>query len=103
MVRLALHSALSDRAAQGKVLVVDRWAFETPSTKGAQAALGAIGADGRVLVVVGRDDVTTAKSFRNLPSVHVLLASELNAYDVLCSDVVVFSKETLPSDRGAAS
>ena len=52
MIRLALRSALSDRASEGKVLVVDDWAFETPSTKGAVAALAALGAEGRVLVVL---------------------------------------------------
>jgi large subunit ribosomal protein L4 len=97
MVRLALASALSDRAAEGKVVVVESWGFDAPSTKTAKALLGSVGAEGRALVVVGRDDVVAAKSFRNLPEVHVLLASELNAYDVLCSDVVVFSRATLPT------
>ena len=97
MIRLALHSALSDRASDGKVLVVDSWSFDTPSTKQAVGALAAIGATGKVLVVVGREDLATAKSFRNIPAVHVLTAGELNAYDVLCSDVVVFSKDTLPA------
>jgi large subunit ribosomal protein L4 len=101
MIRLALTSALSDRAAEGKVLVVDNWNFADPSTKQAVAALAAIGAEGKVLVVVARDDIAAAKSYRNLPWVHVLLAGELNAYDVLCSDVVVFSKDTLPIARAA--
>jgi large subunit ribosomal protein L4 len=96
MVQLALRSALSDRAADGKVAVVDRWPFDTPKTKAAKAALAALGLDGKVLVVVGPDDVDISKSFRNLPDVHVLLASELNAYDVLCSDWVVFTEDTLP-------
>ena|SRR5687767_12935533 len=97
MVQLALRSALSDRAADGKVAVVDRWPFDTPKTKDAQAALTALGLEGKVLVVVGHDDVDISKSFRNLPDVHVLLASELNAYDVLCSDWVVFTEATLPT------
>ena len=96
MIRLALLSALSDRAADGKVLVVSGWGLEAPSTKGAKALLGAIGATGKALVVVGADEILAAKSFRNLPNVHVLLNTELNAYDVLCSDVVVFTPETLP-------
>ena len=99
MIHLALASALSDRANDGKILVVDGWSFAAPSTKEASSALSAIGAEGKVLVVVGRDDVAAAKSFRNIPSVHVLLDSELNAYDVLCSDWVVFSRDTLPSAR----
>jgi large subunit ribosomal protein L4 len=96
MVRAALWSALSDRAADGKVIVVSSWDFATPSTKEAKASLAAIGATGRVLLVLGRGDEVAYKSFRNLPEVHCLVASELNAYDVLCSDVVVFTRETLP-------
>src|SRR5262245_56122998 len=81
MVRLALLSALSDRAANDQVIVVDEWAFgEAPSTKTALAALGAIGADGSALVVVEHDDLIAAKSFRNLPHVHVLPSTELNTY-----------------------
>jgi large subunit ribosomal protein L4 len=97
MVRLALLSALSDRAAEGNVLVVDGWGIEAPSTKAAKALLEAIGATGKALVVLRADEVLVAKSFRNLPNVHVLLSSELNAYDVLCSDVVVFTPDTLPT------
>ncbi|MCB0976663.1 MAG: 50S ribosomal protein L4 [Acidimicrobiales bacterium] len=97
MVKLALRSALSDRAAEGKVLVVDAWAFETPKTKEAKAALAAIGAEGRVLVVLGRDEAVAARSFRNLANVQVIAVGELNAYDVLVNDCVVFSQATLPS------
>ncbi len=97
MIRLALRSALSDRAAEGKVLVVDDWAFDAPSTKGAVAALSALGAEGRVLVVLSRDDVAAWKSFRNLQYVHVLEVGELNTYDVLVSDWVVFTSATLPT------
>ncbi len=97
MVRLALRSALSDRAAEGKVIVVDSWSFEVPRTKEAIAALAAVGAEGRVLLVAKQDDRTTWLSFRNVPRVHVISPTELNAYDVLCSDVVVFSQDTLPA------
>jgi large subunit ribosomal protein L4 len=103
MKRLALASALSDRAADGKVLVVDSWAFETPKTKDALAALAALGAEGRVLVVLRPEDTNAWLSFRNLPEVHVLAAGELNTFDVLVSDVVVFSKETLPTSLPAAT
>ena len=96
MVRLALHSALSDRASEGKVLVVDSWGWETPRTKDAVAALEALKLDGRVLLVLQRSEVAVARSFRNLRHVQVLEVGELNAYDVLCNDVVVFSKATLP-------
>jgi len=99
MVRLALRSALSDRAAGGNVLVVDAWAFEKPSTKQAVAALAALGCtEGRTLVVLGLDDAAAWKSLRNLgANVHPILARELNAYDVLVSDRVVFTRETLPT------
>jgi large subunit ribosomal protein L4 len=103
MIRLALASALSDRANDDKVIVVDQWGFgDTPNTKAAQAALTAVGATGKVLVVVRPDDLVAAKSFRNLPEVHVLPSSDLNAYDVLCSDFVVFTSETLPSTTPSA-
>jgi large subunit ribosomal protein L4 len=103
MKRLALASALSDRAADGKVLVVDDWAFDAPRTKDALAALSAIGAEGRVLVVLRPEDRFAWLSFRNLPEVHVLAAGELNTYDVLVSDYVVFSKETLPTSLPAVT
>src|SRR4051812_3313638 len=97
MIRLALLSALSDRASENKVVVVDGWGFEGPSTKAAKSLLDAIGVSGKVLVVVGYDEVVAAKSFRNLPSVQVILDSELNAYDVLCNDFIVFTPETVPT------
>ena len=97
MIQLALRSALSDRAAEGRIVVVDSWAFDAPRTREAKAALSALELTGRVLVVLGRDDDVAALSFRNLPEAHVLAASELNAYDVLCSDWVVFTRATLPS------
>jgi len=102
MIQLALRSALSDRAAEGKVVVVDAWDFAAPRTKDAKAALGALGLEGKVLVVLGSDDDLAAKSFRNLPDVHVLPASELNAYDVLCNDWVVFTSASLPGSSEAA-
>ena len=97
MIKLALNSALSDRAGEGAVIVVDQWTFDTPKTKDGIAALDAIGAEGKVLIVLGDDDVNAWKSFRNLTDVHCLHARELNTYDVLDSDVVVFTQQTLPS------
>jgi large subunit ribosomal protein L4 len=96
MVQLALRSALSDRAAGGRVVVVDAWSWDQPSTRAARDALAALGLDGRILVVLSRRDEEAYKSFRNLPEVQVILAGELNAYDVLCSDWVVFTRQTLP-------
>lgn len=101
MVNLALRSALSDRAADGKVLVVDAWGWDAPKTKDAKAALEALGADGRVLVVLADGDAVAARSFRNLPEVQLIAARELNAYDVLVNDCVVFTQATLPSSAAA--
>ena len=104
MIRLALRSALSDRAADGKVIVVDAWQFDTPRTRDAKAALDALGVEGRVLVVLGSDDVNAAKSFRNLPEAQIIEARELNAYDVLVNDYVIFTKATVPTaDRPATA
>jgi len=101
MVALALRSALSDRAADGKVVVVDAWNITSPKTKDGKAALAALGVSGRVLVVLAREDEAAAKSFRNLPKVHLILPSELNAYDVLCCDWIVFTRDTLPTGKAS--
>src|SRR5882672_6614067 len=63
MIRLALHSALSDRHAEGKVLVVEAWGFDAPKTRDAKAALAALGIDGKALVVIDRDDENAILSF----------------------------------------
>jgi large subunit ribosomal protein L4 len=102
MIQLALRSALSDRAAEGKVMVVERWDFDAPKTKQAKAALAALGLEGKVLVVLEREDELAYKSFRNLTDVQMILATELNAYDVLCNDWVVFTQLTLPGGALAA-
>lgn len=96
MVRLALCSALSDRARDERVALVDAWRFDVPRTKAAVAALRALGLDGRVLVVLGEDEVEAQRSFGNLPQVQTVAAHELSAYDVLRNDWVVFSDATLP-------
>ncbi len=97
MKALALRSALSDRAALGQVALVDQWSFEAPSTKAAVAALSALGLTGRVLVVLSEDDIVADRSFGNLPDVQTLLVGELNAYDILVNDWIVFTDETLPA------
>ncbi len=103
MIAGALKSALSDRAASDSIIVVDSWGFDGPRTKDAKAALAALGVEGRALVVVDRDDDAAWKSFRNLPGVHLLSPGQLNAYDVLCSDVVIFTQDSLPGGEGASS
>jgi large subunit ribosomal protein L4 len=97
MVRLALRSALSDRAGSQRVALVDRWGWEVPKTKDAVTALGALGLTGRVLVVLGEDDAVAERSFGNLQEIQTVPAAELSAYDVLRNDWVVFTDETLPS------
>ena len=96
MIRLALRSALSDRAAQGQVALVDDWAMSEPKTKSALAALAALGLTGRVMVVLDPADWAAERSFANLPRVQVVPVTELNAYDVIRSDWVVFTDQTLP-------
>jgi large subunit ribosomal protein L4 len=103
MVRLALNSALSDRASEGKVVVIDQWNFETPSTKSAVALLTSLGCQGRVLVVVRRSELDAIRSFRNLPEVQLIEVGELNAYDVLCNEWVVFTQGSLPTAGAAVS
>ena len=97
MVRLALRSALSDRAHEGRVTVIDSWSFTQPSTKEGRKTLAALGIEGRVLIVLGAGDETAAMSFRNIPEVQLIAAQELNAYDVLCNDHILFTSSTLPS------
>jgi large subunit ribosomal protein L4 len=96
MIKLALRSALSDRVAEDKVRVVESWSFDAPSTKQAKSILATLGVDGRILVVLGREDDLARKSFRNLPEVHTLVADQLNTYDVLVADYVVFATHTIP-------
>lgn len=103
MIKQALRSALSDRAADDKVVVVESWEFDKPSTKQAKAVLEALGVEGRALIVVGREDFNAVRSFRNLPEVHLLAADQLNTYDVLVSDYVVFSTATVPVAGEAAT
>jgi large subunit ribosomal protein L4 len=93
--RAALRSALTDRAQSEAVRVVRDLAYETPRTKDAVATLGAVGAEGKVLVVLAGWDPATVRSFRNLASAHVLVVDQLNTHDVLASDVVVFDEAAL--------
>ena len=96
MIAAALRSALSDRARNGRIhAVTELVEGQTPSTKSAKAFLGSLTERKQVLVVIGRADETGALSVRNLPGVHVLEPGQLNTYDVLKSDDVVFSVEAL--------
>jgi large subunit ribosomal protein L4 len=92
MKAAALRCALSDRARNGRLHVVDAFAGETPSTKTALTAIKAVTERRNVLVVLGRDEITAWLSLRNLPEVHLLHADQLNTYDVLVSDDVIFTQ-----------
>jgi large subunit ribosomal protein L4 len=100
MVRLALISALSDRAANNKVALVDHWGWEGPKTKDAVAALRNLKITGTVLVVLADDETIEARSFANLPHARTTSFGQLSAHDVLRSDWILFSDRTLP---GAAA
>ncbi|BCT77162.1 hypothetical protein SCMU_30040 [Sinomonas cyclohexanicum] len=93
MKAAALRGALSDRARNGRIHVLESLvAGEKPSTKGAIAALRAVSDRKNLLVVIDRADEAGALSLRNLPEVHAIYADQLNTYDVLVSDDVVFTK-----------
>jgi large subunit ribosomal protein L4 len=96
MKAAALRGALSDRARHGRVHVIAGFVEgDAPSTKAALAALGAVTDRDNVLVVAARGDELTVKSLRNVPQVHLIAADQLNTYDVLCSDDVVFTRSAL--------
>jgi large subunit ribosomal protein L4 len=93
----ALRGALSDRARDGRVHVVAALVSgDVPSTKAARAVLDALtDRTTRLLIVVSRADEVSRRSVRNLPSVHVLTSDQLNTYDVLSNDEVVFTADAL--------
>jgi large subunit ribosomal protein L4 len=101
MKAAALRGALSDRAREGRVHVVEGFvAGETPKTKAALATLKVITEAPRVLVVLTHDDEVNWLSLRNVETVHLLEAGQLNTYDVLVSDDVVFTKDALEEFLG---
>ncbi len=102
MVRAALRSALSDRAAEGRIKIVDSWGIDQPRTKQAISVLDGLGLRPagerapRVLIVLDRTEHAVWKSFRNLGTrVQIIIPEELNPYDILLNDWIVFSKPTL--------
>ena len=97
----ALRSALSDRSRADRIHVVTAlFEGDKPSTKAALAALRAIVEDRQALVVLERGNELTALSLRNVPEVHVLWADQLNTYDVLDADDIVFTQAALESFLG---
>lgn len=98
----ALRSALSDRARNDRVHVIDALVAKDPSTKAAKAALAAIVGDRSALVVLERSDISSALSLRNLQEVQVIWADQLNTYDVMVSDDVIFTVGALAAFLGTA-
>jgi large subunit ribosomal protein L4 len=101
---LALRSALTDRRAGGNLVVVDGLDFDTPKTARAVELLDTLGLAGRkLLFVVDGLEEAAIKSFRNLPTVHLITFDQLNTYDVLASDVVVFTRDSLDAFLGRST
>ena len=102
MRRLALRSALSDRASTGNVKVVETFdAWETPKTKDAVALLAAMGITGKVLLIAEDHERTAIKSFRNLDHVIAHNLGQANTYDVLWAETIIMSQGTLELGQGA--
>src|SRR5689334_21157501 len=103
MKAAALRGALSDRARDGRIHVVDGFGLgDAPSTKTALASLTAISDRRRFLVVLERTDAVTWLSLRNAPEVHIVAVDQLNTYDVVASDDVVFTRGAFDTFVGSA-
>lgn len=92
MKAVALRSALSVRLREERLLVVDGFTAERPKTKDAVAALKAWNVEGKVLLVLATGEENVAYSFRNLPKIHVIAEQQLNVYDVMNADHLIFSR-----------
>ena len=104
MIAAALLGALSDRARGERLHIVESFGVnDAPSTKTATELLANVATSKNVLVVLDRGDDVSFKSVRNLRNIHVLFADQLNAYDVLCNEYIVFSKGTLPTADASAA
>ena len=104
MKAAALRSALSDRARAGRIHVVEDFVSgDKPSTKGALAALAGLTERPRVLIVLERGDDMTWLSLRNVDTVHLLAVDQLNTYDVLVADDVVFTKSAYETFIGTGA
>jgi len=97
MKRLALRSALSARASEAAVMVIEDIDWAAPKTKQAVTLLQAVGAEGKALVVLSKLDGVAGRSFRNLPDVLLCEPGHLTPYDVLWADQVVFTSHTVGS------
>jgi large subunit ribosomal protein L4 len=96
VVKLAMRSVLSDKAADGALHVIDGFGFDEPSTKKAVAVIKAMGLEAtKVTVVVDADDVNAILSLRNLPKVRVITTNEANTYDLVDSAALLVTKPAL--------
>ncbi|HIW75767.1 MULTISPECIES: 50S ribosomal protein L4 [Gordonibacter] len=94
-IKLAMRSALSAKLADGELVVVKDFEFEKPSTKIAVAAMKALGLEGRVTMVIPDDAVDTYLSFRNIPKVNILPASDINTYELIDNKKLVVTEDAL--------
>ncbi len=95
-IKLALRSALSAKLADDEIIVVKSFDFEKPQTKGAVAALKALGVENkRVTLVISDEDVETFLSFRNIPRVNIVPASDINTYEVIDNKVLIMTEQAL--------
>ncbi|MGI6031796.1 MAG: 50S ribosomal protein L4 [Coriobacteriales bacterium] len=95
VVKLAMRSAVSGKLADSELFVVDGFNFEKPSTKQAVAVLEALGIEGRVTIVVNDEDVNSFLSFRNIPTVRIIGASESNTYDLLDNKALLLTTDAV--------
>lgn len=93
--RLALKSALTNKAEESKLIILDEMNFDEISTKKANEALKAITDERKVLIALGEKDETVYKSFRNIPGVKVMVANHLNVYDIINAGALVMTKDAL--------
>ncbi len=103
MKRLALRSALSDRASSDSIKVVESFDWDGPKTKSAVALLAGMGITGKALFVLSPSDQAAERSVRNLPKVNALTVGQLNTYDVLWADAIVFTSATVAMVGGGGS
>ncbi|MFW6113933.1 MAG: 50S ribosomal protein L4 [Actinomycetota bacterium] len=98
--RLALRSALSARAEEGRIMVLEDFSLTEPKTKIAASIFKDLGVEDYVLMVLAEEDENIVKSMRNLPYVEVIRVDHLNTYDVLSNDLVVFTRMSLDRLQG---
>ncbi len=96
MRQQALAESLSDKAQQGKILIIESLKFEVPKTRQAVVLMKSLGVNGqKCLIVIDQSDSATLKSFRNLPKTTILAKGNLNTYEVLNHDFVVLTEGSL--------